>query len=527
LYAQRDTTKKQSIDITSSYKPVLRNAVKINFAGSQLVADTSRSVLQYKIPSQNLFYAYRPISLKPLALQQDTALYLGGRNFVKAGFGNYSTPYINAGISFGDGKTSLINLTGNYIQSKGKIKFQDYSMLNVKADGSYFFPKTELYGGAEVNSDLYYLYGYDHSAFDYKKENVKQDLQKVTIRAGFKNTVANEIGVNYNPNVVVSFFTNVNKLSETNILFNLPLDKPINEGFSFKADFKADLTNYSTKNFIPANASFSNNIIQVTPSINYKTDILKIHAGITPVWNNNKFEALPDIFGEAQVPDKSFAVQGGLIGRFIKNNYQNLTALNPYLAPLFSQTNTKEVELYGGLKASLAKHFYVNAKAGIIRYTDIPFFINDTASDNKSFILSNEKKATNFRIHADVNYINQDKFTLTGGITFNGYTGIDDNARAWHTVPVEIKSSLRWWAYKTVLIKADAYIFEGSSYLKKGNIAVPFKGGTDLSAGVEVKINKQFSVWGDVNNILNNTYERFHNYPVYGTNFLGGIIVHF
>jgi hypothetical protein len=71
----------QSIDINSSYKPVLRNAVKINLAGSQLPADTSRPSLNYKIPAQNLFYSYRPISLKPLALEQDTNLYLGNRNF--------------------------------------------------------------------------------------------------------------------------------------------------------------------------------------------------------------------------------------------------------------------------------------------------------------------------------------------------------------------------------------------------------------------------------------------------------------
>src|SRR5262245_28180272 len=94
LFAQRDTTKKQAIDITSSYKPVLRNAVKINFSGSQLAADTSKPSLLYNIPSQNLFYAYQPITLKPLALQQDTNLYLGNRRYVKAGFGSLSTPYI-------------------------------------------------------------------------------------------------------------------------------------------------------------------------------------------------------------------------------------------------------------------------------------------------------------------------------------------------------------------------------------------------------------------------------------------------
>src|SRR5690606_34435842 len=81
--AQRDTGRTQSIDITSSYKPVLRNAVKINFSGSQLQADTTRPRLTYQVPSQNLFYAYQPIPLRPLALEQDTTLYLGDRRYIK------------------------------------------------------------------------------------------------------------------------------------------------------------------------------------------------------------------------------------------------------------------------------------------------------------------------------------------------------------------------------------------------------------------------------------------------------------
>src|SRR5436189_421239 len=76
-FAQKDTTKKQTIDITSSYKPVLRNAVKVNFSATNLPADTSKILGPYTVPPQNLFFTYQPISLKPLALQQDTALELG------------------------------------------------------------------------------------------------------------------------------------------------------------------------------------------------------------------------------------------------------------------------------------------------------------------------------------------------------------------------------------------------------------------------------------------------------------------
>jgi len=131
------------------------------------------------------------------------------------------------------------------------------------------------------------------------------------------------------------------------------------------------------------------------------------------------------------------------------------------------------------------------------------------------------------RVHGDISYISQDKFSLNAGITFNGYTGMQNNAKAWNTVPMEITGSLRWWAYKQVLLKADFYAFAGGNYLEKGNIAGNFKPGTDFSAGTEFKFNKRFSAWLDVNNIFNNKYERWHNYPVYGLNLVTGVKMNF
>jgi hypothetical protein len=526
LFAQ-DTTKKQSININSSYKPVLRNAVKINFAGSQLPADTSKALLNYKIPSQNLFYAYRPISLRPLALEQDTNLYLGNRKYLKLGFGNFSTPYIKGGISLGDGKKSLINITADYISSKGNIINQDYSVFNANVGGSYFLPKNEIYGGIEMNMHTYHLYGYDHVLLNFKKDSIKQQFQSVTLKVGFKNTNPTETGINYNPNIALNVFTSKDQLTETNATIQLPVDKVINDNFSAQISLTADITNYSTKKLLPANIKLSNSIVQLNPAVNYYSDLFKLHGGISAVWNNKQYELLPDIYAEIPIKDKVFSIQAGWIGRLVKNNYKNLSTINPYLAPIPTQINTKEIEFFGGIKASIAKHFNFSAKAGLVNYKNLPFFINDTLSNDKSFVVSNETSVSNFRIHGDFSYINQDKFTLTGGLNFNGYAGMQSNARAWHTIPIEVTGSLRWWALKTILIKSDVRFFEGSNYISKGPSSNALAGGVDLSAGIEFKITKNISVWGDANNILNSKYERWHNYEVYGANFMGGVLIHF
>ena len=529
LYAQKDTTGKKkatTIDITSSHKPVLRNAVKINFSASHLAADTTVPALTYTIPAQNLFYAYQPVPLRPLALEQDTNLNLGIRNYVKAGYGNFSTPYVDAGFSFGDGKKFLANVYANYISSKGKLLYQDYSRLHIKAAGSYFLPKNEVYASVDIRMHENFLYGYDTALYKYTRKDVRQQFQDFAVKAGIRNTITGEYGINYNPSLLVSNFTNVNKLVETSALLSVPVEKQFGEVFTFKVEGRADITAYSTKDVFP-NIKLNNNVFSVAPALVFSTPRLSIHGGLVPTWDNGKFVWLPNVYAEAQIADNVFAFQAGWIGRITKNTYRNLSAINPYLKTITAQLNTKEVEYYGGIKATLGKHFNFNAKAGLVTYTNLPFFINDTATDGKAFVISNETGVRNLRVHGDISYIQQDKFSVTAGLTFNGYTGMKRNAKAWNTIPMEFTSALRWWAFKQVLLKADFYAFGGGHYLDKGNVSRVFGPGSDFSAGIEFRISRMFAAWLDVNNIFNTKYQRWHNYEVYGLNLLGGVRVGF
>ncbi|UAY51114.1 TonB-dependent receptor [Ferruginibacter albus] len=516
----QDTTRKQVIEITSSYKPVLRNAVKINFQASNLSADTSKVRLQYNIPAQNLFYTYQPLPLKPLALQTDTIMELGTRNFIKVGFGNYSTPYARAGFSLGDGKTSLVNIYADYISSKGNIANQDYSQFNVKAAGSYFTANNEFYGKAAINQSNYYLYGYDHSIDTFSKDEVKQRYSTLILNAGLRNKDVNAAGINYNPNIQFSFVSNADKVTENTVVVKAPVDKTINDKFTVKVALNADATTYDTKN-LPANVSIHNNVFQLAPAVVYDAQKFTVQAGVTPTWDNSQLNVLPDINVEFPVKDKIFLVQAGWVGEIIKNTYQYLSGVNPYLQTPLSQTNTRETEFYGGIKATVGNHFNFNAKIGLVTYHNLPLFVNDSIIGN-SFYIRNESKADNLRIHVDFSYINKERFTFNGGLTINGFTGLTDNTKAWHQSPIEVESSVRWWADKKILLKADLYAFGGAPYLLPGNINKSLSGGADLGAGVEYSITKQWSGWLDINNLLNNKYERWHNYPVYGLNFLIG-----
>ena len=232
------------------------------------------------------------------------------------------------------------------------------------------------------------------------------------------------------------------------------------------------------------------------------------------------------MYAEAQLQKKILIIQAGWIGSYIANSFRTLSEENPYMQDPVFLNNTKEIQYYGGIKATVGNHFSFNAKAAFINYNDVPLFINDSL-DGKSFIIKNERRINDLQIHGDMNFISQDKFTLSAGLDLNTYTGLLDNAKAWELFPLKVNGSLRWNAFKQVLLKADVVAFSGAKALLNNDSQKTLKGGTDLSAGAEFKINKQFSVWLDFDNVLNSKYERWNNYPVYGLQVIGGILIRF
>lgn len=522
-FAQRDSIQGQTIEVTSAYKPELRNSVKIDLHASPLTPDTSRPRMAYSIPAQNLFFSYKPVTLTPLSIQTEKEMELGTRNFVKAGFGNLSTPFISGAIGFGDGKQGLVNIFGDYISSRGKIENQDFSEINLKGTGSLFSKGHETYASLGFAQHEYYQYGYDHTQFTYKKSDLRRSYRDLNMGIGFRNTAMNDMGINYNPHIELHAFTRENIVDESSLLVDLPAEMKVGESVTIKLKGVAEVNGYKIND---KDLKVTNSLFQLAPELVFESDRFKFHGGITPSWNNSELSILPNVYGEVQLQDNALAIQGGWVGRYQVNSFRTLSGENPYIQDPVFFYNTKEIEYYGGLKASVAGHFNFNAKAAFIEYTDKPLFINDDF-DQKSFLVVNESRINNFQIHGDLNYINQDKFTVTGALDLNTYGGLKDNSRAWGLYPLKITGSLRWYAFDQLLVKGDLVAISGAKALLPGDHVRNMKGGTDLSVGGEFKINPMFSAWLDFNNLLNSNYERWNRYPVYGFQVLGGVIVRF
>lgn len=523
----QDTSKRRTIDITSTFKPVLREASKLNFHASPVVADTTPPQLKYNIPVENLFFRYQPAELKPVSLEPDSLGNWAYSNFIRLGFGNVHQPYVKAGFSFGDGQQSFFNVFADHYTSKGDRPFQKNSLTKVGASMTYKTLKSlEWNAGIGFSSDDYYLYGYKPDSLKYTKDELRQRFQTIEGKVSLRNIVPTNFGLSFNPSVRVSVFSDNHdpKGTEANSVVNIPVQKNFGKSTAFNLGLTADLTNYRNKAIM--NETDNNNVFMISPTVLLKTPNFFLQAGLIPSWDQGDFHMLPNAMADITTNDQRFTLQLGWIGYYNKGSYQRFASINPWLARPDSLLNTRVQEGYVGFKGSAGDHFSYSAKVGYQQHKNMPLFVNDFSDDGKTFLILYEDKLNSFQTHAEAEYRVGEKFSAKGVFNWNIYK-VQKQDKPWGLIPLELNTSVRWQLLRDLFLRAELWAWDGARY--RGRDLGSFKGETafDLNAGAEFRVTKNFNVWLQMNNIMNNRYERWHQYEVFGFNILGGIVYSF
>jgi hypothetical protein len=130
-------------------------------------------------------------------------------------------------------------------------------------------------------------------------------------------------------------------------------------------------------------------------------------------------------------------------------------------------------------------------------------------------------------IGGQLGYTIEEKFSLLTNWSINQYSGLKVNKRAWGMIPVELDAAMRLQIIKDLWLKTDLFAWTGPAYKKYDGSPAHLKGAIDLNAGLEFRITKNLNIWTQFNNITNKTYQRWKQYPVYGFNFVGGVVFSF
>jgi len=511
----QDTTKKQSVEITSAFKPVLKNAVKLNFTATPPAPETGNPSLTYNIPIQNLFFNLQPVGLKPMALQIDSAGQAHNSNYIKVGYGNYNTPLVDAGFTIGDGKHTNFTLLASHISQKGDLRVQKFSNTNLSANLNTVVKNVELYGKAGYQQQTFFLYGPDPSLVNSKDDSLKKPYQTINIRAGVRNAYVTRYGISYNPDLNINVFSD-SRSTETNAVLDAPVEVRFGTSFGLLLRGNADITTYTPT----GKAAYTNNVYFFNAAALLKTSRLYIKAGIRPTWDNSKLKVLPDVLVDFHIQEKKIIVTAGWVAHVRKNTYQYLVSQNPWINQPLSQFNTRITEVYGGFKGTLANSFNYRLAGGYLEQLNLPLFSNYLKP--AVFSVLQESKLQAFHWQAEMGFVLQDKFNASGKLDIYNFIGQHNYSGAWHVIPLQLTAALRWMPSDKIMVKTDLYAWQGALFettANKNRLPAVF----DLNAGMEFKVHKMISVWAQFNNIFNRKYERWNNYPSVGFNFLAGI----
>jgi hypothetical protein len=516
-----DTVKPNVVVLYAAFKPSLRNAAKINFTAATPILDTSKVPLTYVVPSQNLFFTYQPVTIKPLSLYVDSSIHWVRNGYVKLGFGNYTTPYAEAAMSFGNGQKSITNIFAKHISSTGNIPFQQFGKTDVAITGLYAGKSnTEWSTNLFFNNNVQYQYGFEPSSLIFTKDQLKQSFSTVGLKVGFRNKMNNRFGITYSPTVNFNYFMDSKNAKETNLIVTLPINKTITRMLAFDLTATADITNCQT----PAN-TIKNNLFFVNPTIQFRTPNFKLNIGIQPSWDNQINSILPNITAESKLGSEKIVLKAGWIGSIQKNNYQYLASINPWLAQPISFTNTQKNEIYTGIKGSVGSHLTYNTQLSLLKLKGQPLFTNDLI-DGKSFITLYDENLQLIKIHAEIGYSVQENFSFIAAATYNQFTKTTFD-KAYGMVPLEITGTLKWKILKDVFFNADLFFWDGTQYRNKSLALQKLNPAIDLNTGVEYRLTNKFNLWLQINNVLNNNYQRWSQYQVLGFNVIAGVVYSF
>ncbi|GEP89567.1 hypothetical protein SAMN05660909_02075 [Chitinophaga terrae (ex Kim and Jung 2007)] len=519
----QETLKQETIDIISTNQPKLRDAYKLNLTASLPSVDTSRPVLKYQIPALNLNFMYQATPLKPLALGRDS---LGNlqNNFVKLGYGNLQTPYVQAGFGSGRHENYNYGLYVNYTGSKDQdLEDKKYSNLNVLASGTYLTEKLKFDASLGYDRNTVHYYGYNHDTASFKTSDLAQTFNQVTAAVGVENRPQNDWAFTFKPDVKFILFNDSYKRTENTFQFKIPIRKQVFEDIYVGAEGVFDLSTYKVDN----GKAINNNIVAIHPAVDIIKPGFVLHAGVNPTWSNGQFKLLPDIVNESHLIKKKLILSSGWISYFEKNSYRNLANKNPFLAGLADDMlNTRVEEKYTGIKGTLGSHFNYNTKFAAVTWYDQPLFINDTL-DSKRFITVNETMLRAFQLHAEIGYIEEEKFQVRVSFDWYNYNKQEKEVKPWHLAPFQGDLFAQYTIGRKFHLKADLFALSGSYYLLPNKDFDKTSSAWDLNAGASYDIGKNFGLWVNANNIFNSHYQRYYLYPTYGFNIVGGVMIKF
>jgi len=512
----------KTIEITSQFKPAFIPPQKPGMNPSAYTGTPAKLPVKYSLPVEQLQFRFTPTALKPLAFT-DTTRPAQDKGYVKAGFGNFSSPYVKAILRYGNGTTSSGQLEGNFTSAKGKLPFQQFTRYGISTHNDLMAgPNHALQVRGGFNGHQTYRYGYTPVPSQVNKDSLKLSYSDINAGATLANIEGGDFGLQYKATVDVNIFNDGNKGSETALTYDLPLSKSINDKLHILVGLSGLVSRFKQPDTV-----FNNNLTLVRAGaqyfINEKTNLT---AALVPSWNNGTFALLPDVQLETFIPNKNLVLQAGIKGNYIRQTFRTLASLNPWIQQPTELIHAKNTEIFVALKGKINEAFAFRVKGSYQRRNNAALMVND-GKDGKTFNLIFDEAMNILGASAELTWQKNERFIWTNQLTLQAFSGQKTAAKAFGMLPFEWQSNFTMKVIDKLTATADVYAFLPTWHLTRDAKVRQGNSAFDLNLGAAFDILPKMQLWLQFHNVFNNTYQRWNQYQVLGFQAQGGVIVRF
>ncbi|MGC6430080.1 MAG: TonB-dependent receptor [Jejuia sp.] len=544
---KNDTINTGVIDVVKPYTPSISDAFKVKEVPSvENDSAIQKKEIKYNIFSFPVASTFTPAKGKAATVEKAKPVKLFD-NYATLGVGTYTTflgeVYLNHAIS----RTESVGGYFSHHSSGGGIEgvqFDD-NFSNTKLNANYSSQLRDLSWTVEAGfqNQIYNWYGVPTSQI------TQAQTDAIDVRHSFTNA---HFGgdINFEDTYINSgsfFFRRFDDnqgSGENRFVAKATIDIPVN-GEEVSTDFTFDYLggtfdrSYNASNEL----KYGNFIVGVSPSYQLKQDDLTVNLGVSLNYLNdresgdNTIYIYPNVTATYRLVNDVLIAFGGIEGGLIQNSYHGFASENPFVSPtLFIMPTDEQYNAYVGLKGKLSSNmsysvnglYKADRNRALFRNNEITLMTDQPYSYGNSYGIVYDDVST-FGVAGELNVDVNRNFTL--GIKAEYFTyNTDDEAEAWNLPDIvgslflDYQINEHWFAGANLIYTGERkdQFFLNDGVTATTPFTVTLESFFDANAHLGYHINDQISVFAKANNIANNEYQRWQNFPVQGIQFLAG-----
>ncbi|MEY2629242.1 MAG: hypothetical protein RLZZ469_137 [Bacteroidota bacterium] len=313
-----------------------------------------------------------------------------------------------------------------------------------------------------------------------------------------------------------------------------------------KADFVLDYISGSFDKNIVGNAGIKYGFTNVgfQPSIKIQKDDLTVNAGVGFFYSaaqeqgESKFFIYPQVTGSYRVVGDLMIFYAGLEGGLKQNSFRDFAQENFFVSPtLLVAPTDQKYDIYVGLKGKLANSVSYNIRGSYLNEDNRALFKSNGYEELVGFegyqygnsfnVVYDKLKTVSFFGELRADFSKNVAFGING--TFSSYSTDIEN-EAWNLPALKIGTNLdvnitqKWYAGANLFFVGERKDFAHFASLTQPTFdtEVTLDSYFDLNAHVGYKHSERLTFFLKGNNLANQDYQRWLNYPVQGLQVLGG-----